>query len=295
MDGMRRNKAIGIGKSEQRSMLFVGVLVACIWAIRFLPQADVQTRPIQENRAEPKATKQNKGFKNWKARPRPTHPIPPIALRPFRFNPNTVSADSLQKMGLPKPLIEKWLKARERGFVFRKPENLDQFSILPKSVRAELLPFVVLPPSGLPARQKWHAPVRSKLLLELNQADTLELQGLPGIGPALAQRVVKYRERLGGFHQPQQLLEVYGIDSNVLGKVLTQILIDPKQIQMRSWNTISLEELKMFPYLSNKEAQIIVQYRKVHGPFASVESVKKIKGIRSDIPEKLTPYLHFEL
>ena len=293
MDGMRRNKAIGIGKSERRGMLFVGVLVASIWAIRFLPQADVQTRPIQENRVELKASKQNNEYKNWS--PRPTHPIPPIALRPFRFNPNTVSADSLQKMGLPKPLIEKWLKARESGFVFRKLENFDQFSILPKSVRAELLPFVVLPTSGLPARQKWQAPVRPKLLVELNQADTLELQGLPGIGPALAQRVVRYRERLGGFHQPQQLLEVYGIDSNVFGKVLPQILIDPKQIQMRSWNTISLEELKMFPYLSNKEAQIIVQYRKVHGPFASVESVKKIKGIRSDIPEKLTPYLHFEL
>jgi len=276
-------------------MLFVGVLVASIWAIRFLPQADVQNRPIQENFIDNEPSKRNKGHQNWKGRPRPTNPIPPITLRPFRFNPNTVSADSLQKMGLPKPLIEKWLKARESGFVFRKLENFDQFSILPKSVRAELLPFVVLPTSGLPARQKWQAPVRPKLLVELNQADTLELQGLPGIGPALAQRVVRYRERLGGFHQPQQLLEVYGIDSNVFGKVLPQILIDPKQIQMRSWNTISLEELKMFPYLSNKEAQIIVQYRKVHGPFASVESVKKIKGIRSDIPEKLTPYLHFEL
>ena len=276
-------------------MLSVGVLVACIWAIRFLPQADVQIRPIQENFVGTVPSKRNQGDKNWKARPRPTNAILPITLRPFRFNPNTVSADSLQKMGLPKPIIEKWLKARERGFVFRKPESLDHFSILPQSVRAELLPFVALPPSGLSTRQKWQAPSRPKLLVELNQADTLELQGLPGIGPALAQRVVKYRERLGGFHQPQQLLEVYGIDSNLLIKVLPQIQIDPKQIQMRSWNTISLEELKMFPYLSNKEAQIIVQYRKLHGPFASMESVKKIKGIRTDIPEKLTPYLHFEL
>jgi DNA uptake protein ComE-like DNA-binding protein len=91
------------------------------------------------------------------------------------------------------------------------------------------------------------------------------------------------------------LLEVFGIDSTLLQKILPQIQIDPQKIQTRSWNTISAEELKLFPYLTNKEANIIVQYRKVHGPFTSMDAVRKIKGIRSDIPEKLTPYLHFEL
>lgn len=292
---MRRSKGIWLGKSERRGMMAVGVTFMALWALRFLPKSEQGLKPMEEIRKPVPAQS------NWSATTTEMERYPranrfsTVSLQPFPFNPNTISADSLLQMGLPKPVVEKWIKARSRGFVFRKPEDLQRFSILSPSFRAQLLPHVVLPNSIERIRQKWQAPPRPVVMVEINQADSLELQGLPGIGPALAHRLVSYRDRLGGFYHPQQLLEVYGIDSSLLQKILPHIQIDPQKIQTRSWNTISAEELKLFPYLTNKEAQIIVQYRKVHGPFASMEAVKKIKGIRSDIPEKLTPYLHFEL
>ena len=292
---MRRSKGIWLGKSERRGMMAVGVTFMALWALRFLPKSEQGLEPMEEIRKPVPAQS------NWSATTTEMERYPQknrfstVSLRPFPFNPNTISADSLLQMGLPKPVVEKWIKARSRGFFFRKPEDLQRFSILPPSFRAQLLPHVVLQNSTERIRQKWQAPPRPMVMVEINQADSLELQGLPGIGPALAHRLVSYRDRLGGFYHPQQLLEVYGIDSSLLQKILPHIQIDPQKIQTRSWNTISAEELKLFPYLTNKEAQIIVQYRKVHGPFASMEAVRKIKGIRSDIPEKLTPYLHFEL
>lgn len=276
-------------------MMAVGVTFMALWALRFFPKSEQGLEPMEEIRNSVPAQSNWSATTNEMERYPRTNRFSTVSLRPFPFNPNTISADSLLQMGLPKPVVEKWIKARSRGFVFRKPEDLQRFSILSPSFRAQLLPHVVLPNSIERVRQKWQAPPRPMVMVEINQADSLELQGLPGIGPALAHRLVSYRDRLGGFYHPQQLLEVFGIDSSLLQKILPHIQIDPQKIQTRSWNTISAEELKLFPYLTNKEAQIIVQYRKVHGPFASMEAVRKIKGIRSDIPEKLTPYLHFEL
>ncbi|MDR0796724.1 MAG: helix-hairpin-helix domain-containing protein, partial [Tannerella sp.] len=49
-------------------------------------------------------------------------------------------------------------------------------------------------------------------VVELNSADTTILKKVPGIGSAFANRIVRFRNLLGGFYTVQQLAEVYGID-----------------------------------------------------------------------------------
>ena len=48
-------------------------------------------------------------------------------------------------------------------------------------------------------------------VVNLNAATVAELETLPGIGPALAQRIISYREQHGGFRRVEDLLEVPGI------------------------------------------------------------------------------------
>lgn len=50
-------------------------------------------------------------------------------------------------------------------------------------------------------------------LINLNTATISDLDSLPGIGPALAQRILDFRERNGGFRTVEDLLEVPGIGS----------------------------------------------------------------------------------
>lgn len=59
--------------------------------------------------------------------------------------------------------------------------------------------------------------------VNINTADREELQKLPGIGPAYADRIVEWRDENGLFTSPDQLLEIRGIGERRLEKMLPYI------------------------------------------------------------------------
>ncbi|MFQ5864695.1 MAG: ComEA family DNA-binding protein [bacterium] len=58
-----------------------------------------------------------------------------------------------------------------------------------------------------------------KFLININKANEEELQNLPRIGPVLAERIVTYRQKKGGFHSLEELREVKGIGKATLKKI----------------------------------------------------------------------------
>ncbi|WP_105566559.1 helix-hairpin-helix domain-containing protein [Microbacterium halophytorum] len=61
--------------------------------------------------------------------------------------------------------------------------------------------------------------------VDLNTADQAELETLPGIGPALAQRVIAWREENGGFASVDDLLAVSGIGEKVLAGLQDRVTV----------------------------------------------------------------------
>ena len=67
----------------------------------------------------------------------------------------------------------------------------------------------------------------AKQSIELNSATVDELQKLPGIGPAIAQRIVVYREEHGDFNEPGDVSSVRGIGPRTLERIRAYLVVRP--------------------------------------------------------------------
>lgn len=63
-------------------------------------------------------------------------------------------------------------------------------------------------------------------LININTATLEQLDTLPGIGPAIAQRIIDYRETIGGFKAVEQVTEVSGIGNATLAKIKDLITVE---------------------------------------------------------------------
>ena len=112
--------------------------------------------------------------------------------------------------------------------------------------------------------------------LDLNAVDSVELVRLPGIGPATAMKIIRYRERLGGY-------------SDITQFIITDT-IPIRQIQV---NRATLAELRRHPYLDFYQARAIVEYRGERGVIKGPEQLSFMEEFTARDLERLKPYLDF--
>ncbi|HOO43417.1 MAG TPA: helix-hairpin-helix domain-containing protein [Bacteroidales bacterium] len=118
--------------------------------------------------------------------------------------------------------------------------------------------------------------------IELNTADSAELVKLYGIGPYYAARILEYREKLGGFAVPEQLLEVYGMDMERLQGFYADVFADTSFIKKINIKTATEDQLAAHIYIGRYLARCIIRYRETEGP----DSCKVANLVRDKI---LTP------
>ncbi|MFN4123979.1 MAG: helix-hairpin-helix domain-containing protein [Flavobacteriales bacterium] len=227
------------------------------------------------------------------------------AFRPFAFHPNHMQAADWERMGFSgkeAALIEKYKAKLPEGFQYK--EQLSKVFCISEERYALMEPFIQLPDKErffaakypkkpVESSRQEYAP-KSFEPIELNMADTIELTKIKGIGPYFARNIYRYREKLGGFHRKEQLLEVYRFSDSLYQIVAPQIVLDTTQIKKMNVNLLEEKELYAHPYFRNGIARAIVNYRKQHGPFRRIEDLNKLHALDQDKISKIKPYLLIE-
>ncbi len=125
----------------------------------------------------------------------------------------------------------------------------------------------------------------------INQADVAELSAISGIGKVFSNRIIQYRNLLGGFVSSSQFEEIYGLKEEVYSQLANSVFIDLESIETINLNEVSLDELKQHPYFNWTLSNAIVNYRYHHGDFKSKSNIKKIHLVNDEIYRKIAPYI----
>jgi len=224
-------------------------------------------------------------------------PLQPVPITQQSFDPNKASVDEMINGGLPGYLAKRIVKYREKGGGFDEVNDLKKMYGMTDSLFSKVKNYVVL---SVATRRKDtisdatyrepHWTGTSEISFELNSATIEELQSINGIGPVLSERIVKYRDMLGGFHSTNQLKEVYGLKVEVINKVIERIdTLNP--VEQIPINTDSIKSLTTHPYIDYNLARAIINYRQVHGPYKSLDELLKIKVMDDSLYQRLSPYL----
>ncbi len=189
----------------------------------------------------------------------------------FVFNPNTINSEEALKLGFSKKLTATLINFRNKGGKFFKPEDLKKLYGLSPKLFQSLESYILIPNNkkefNRDSTNFKSFPKKSytKTILELNTADSLSIVYLKGIGPSFTKRIIKYRNMLGGFHNINQLKEVYGMTDSLFLILNSQVQIDKSKLSSIPINVIDLNSLRKHPYFNFQTAQAIINFRFKHG------------------------------
>lgn len=222
----------------------------------------------------------------------------PKVVEMFRFNPNTLPDSLWHVMGISDKQLSVIRKYQANGGTFRTRADFKKLYVISDEQKERMWPYIDLPDSISYTRDKKEVKKPEQIKKEIksilmNAALAEDWDLLPYIGEGRAAAIVSYRERLGGFLSTEQLLEVNIINDTILNAIKPYLILDVSRVRKMNINTGNAYDLR-HPYLEPSLAKVIVNYRKMHGDYKSVDDIKKLGVMRNDDFERLRPYLKVE-
>jgi competence protein ComEA len=189
----------------------------------------------------------------------------------FRFDPNTASIDDLMRLGFTQKQAQSIDNYRQKGGRFRRKSDFAKSYVVKDSVYQRLEPYIDIP------------------RIDLNTADSATFETLPGIGKYFASKMVSYRNALGGYSYPEQLLDIWHFDQERYDGLKDLIFINPSTTTAYQLWTLSEEQLATHPYIGRYSAHSIVIFRNsTPRDQWSVEALAKVGILKNEYAAKLS-------
>jgi competence ComEA-like helix-hairpin-helix protein len=231
--------------------------------------------------------------------------------RLFHFNPNTIDSIQLDSLKLPVGVKRNLLKYRGKGGYFYGANDFRKIYGMNDSVFDEVKPYIKIGPrekkKKLPEKEQVvfvasadsresyapgeKAPESIIEIIEINVASAPDLVKLKGIGQVLSERIVKYRNLLGGFTNLEQLSEVYGLKPETIEIILPYLSLDGSQVDRMNVNFAGAPQLAKHPYITWEIANSIINFRSGNGFIDDIELLKTGNILNESDYQRISPYL----
>ncbi len=167
--------------------------------------------------------------------------VAPKKVESFDFDPNTVSLEALVSLGFSKKQAQAIINYREKGGRFKRAEDFAKSYVVQDSVFNRLKDHIKIPK------------------VDINRADSAAFDALPGIGPYFAAKMLEYREKLGSYSYPEQLMDIYNFGEDRY-RALEDLIFAGEAEPYGLWS-LPEEELAKHPYIGKYAAHGIVLFR----------------------------------
>lgn len=235
-------------------------------------------------------------------------------LKPFKFNPNSLSEEGWLEMGFTAKQFQVINNYRKKGGYFKTSKDVKKMYCI-SDVEFEIIEAYIKIDKPTKAiinkrsdrnksikKTEYEKNVKPKYekifeysITELNSADSAILVTNLGIKPWLALRIIKYRNMLGGYYDKSQLLEVYGFSEKYYQRIDNFIEIDSLQIKRINVNNVTFKQLLKHPYIDYETTKLIFNSKPKQGItyYLNYYDFKQKTGISDSISTKIRHYLYF--
>ena len=216
-----------------------------------------------------------------------------VPLAPF--NPNFISDYRGYMLGMSVEEIDRLHEFRAQGRWVNSAEEFREVTGVSDSLLKVLAPAFQFPDFRRTASEEnkdSKKPFSTPLpKADLNSATAEELQKINGIGEKLSARIVNYRNSLGSFRGNAQLKDVYGLQPEVIERLLQRFEVKPSAEEKLDINVATVMQLVELPYLNYEQARAVVKYRGEVEKIQSLEELRQIQNFPVDKLDRINLYL----
>ena len=144
---------------------------------------------------------------------------PETSEKIYPFNPNYITDFKGYTLGLSALELDRLFAIRKRGKFLNSAEEFQTVTQISDSLLNKISPYFKFPDwvgKKQSSKKKISFVKKENEVKDLNSATAADLMGVYGIGETLSERIIKFRDRLGGFLVNEQLYDVYGLKPEVV-------------------------------------------------------------------------------
>ena len=219
----------------------------------------------------------------------------------FPFNPNFLSDFKGYALGMSTEEIDRLLAFRKENKWINSVKDFKKVTKVSDSLLNKISPYFKFPKwisNSKPKKNYLKKGFKEKTFqqkVDLNITTQEQLEKVNGIGKVYSKKIIDYRNKLGGFSDDIQIYQLYGLDYQVINKVLNEFTVKtPKEIVKMNFNSISASDIATIPGISFDLAKRIWEYRILNEQIESFSQLQNIEGLTKRKLQGIQLYLKIE-